>query len=121
MPESSKIARQEQNIKRVPCTKEQTDKSTNNSTGLVRPNIVVSRCRVLRDHNTVHNIHNIHNVTINCTPAQKDEIVSFLDTDLDAAVKLILIRRASTGASERKHHQELQATHFERSTTTGTS
>jgi hypothetical protein len=74
------------------------------------------------DHNTVHNIHNIHNVTINCTPAQKDEIVSFLDTDLDAAVNSSLDPsrfnwRFRTETSPRI----AQGDSFRRSTTTGTS
>jgi hypothetical protein len=68
------------------------------------------------DHNTVNNtVHNVNNVTINCTPAQKDEIVSFLDTDLDAVVKLILKdpSRFQLALQNGNIHQELcKATHF---------
>jgi hypothetical protein len=61
------------------------------------------------DHNT------INNVTINCTPAQKEEIVSFMDTDLDAVVELILKdpSRFQLALQNGSLHQELcKATHF---------
>jgi hypothetical protein len=92
-----------------------TDKSTNNSTVTGIAESSSAGVGFTGDHNTVHNIHNIHNVTINCTPAQKDEIVSFLDTDLDAVVKLILKdpSRFQLALQNGNIHQELcKATHF---------
>jgi hypothetical protein len=62
-----------------------------------------------------HSVNTVNNVTINCTPAQKDEIVSFMDTDLDAVVAMILKdpARFQLALQSGTLHQELcKATHF---------
>jgi hypothetical protein len=67
------------------------------------------------NHGTITNSSNktINNVTINLHPPER-RIVSFLDTDLDAVVQLILKDPSRlVGASEREHpSRALQATHF---------
>jgi hypothetical protein len=70
---------------------------------------------IVGDHTINTVINNNNNVTINCTPAQKDEIVSFMDTDLDAVVALILKHpaRFQLALQSGTLHQELcKATHF---------
>jgi hypothetical protein len=65
------------------------------------------------DHNTT-TVNNL-NLNISCTPAQKDEIVSFIDTDLDAVIQLVLQdpARFQLALQSGNLHEELcKATHF---------
>lgn len=60
---------------------------------------------------TVNNV----NISISCTPTQKDEILSFIDTDLDAVVQLVVKdpARFQLALQHGTLHQELcKATHF---------
>lgn len=62
------------------------------------------------------NVVNNNTIVINCTPEQKNEIVSFLDTDLDAVVELITKdpTRFQLAMATGSLNQELcKATHFD--------
>jgi hypothetical protein len=82
-----------------------TDKSTNSTDWYAESSS--AGVAFTGDHNTVHNF-TTSTTSLSTALPRRRTIVSFLDTDLDAVVKSLGIRRASTGASERKHHQELR-------------
>jgi hypothetical protein len=59
------------------------------------------------------NNHNTTVVNITCTPEQKDALLPFMETDIEAVVKLVLRNEIQLAMSSGALHQELcKATHF---------